>query len=105
MLNGEYATNTTPVWVTRCCAGAYIDLFLHVVHDIKITFELYVAEDNNFGAYKNGSWNGMIGDLHRKKADVAMQQITLLAQRFKVVDYTHRIIAKSIPLGIVIRNR
>ena len=92
------------VWKNSCCAGAYIELFLQIVQDIKINFELYVAEDNNFGACKNGSWNGMIGDIHRKKAEIAMHQITVLAQRFSVVDYTHRIIAKSIPLGIVIRN-
>ena len=39
------------------------------------------------------------------QADIAMHQITVLAQRFNVVDFTHRIIADSIPLGIVIRNR
>lgn len=70
-----------------------------------LAYEFYIVEDGNFGAVdQSGMWNGMIGDLYRGHADLAVQQVTVLTQRFKVIDYTYRIITKRIPLGIVIRN-
>ena len=96
--------NNLTTWRMGCCSGLYVELFQLVINDINIDYQVYIVADGKFGAFKDGRWNGMIHELYTKRADIAMQQVTVLAQRFNVVDFTQRVFTERIPLGIVIRN-
>ena len=96
--------NNLTTWRMGCCSGLFVEMFQLVNNDINIDYQLYIVADGTFGAFKDGRWNGMIHEIYTKRADIAIQQITVLAQRFNVVDFTQRVITKRIPLGIVIRD-
>ncbi|PSN34585.1 Ionotropic receptor 117 [Blattella germanica] len=43
--------------------------------------------DNNFGALKNGTWNGLIGMIVRKEIEIAVDGFLITAGRMDVVQY------------------
>lgn len=94
----------TTHWKSICCDGLHVELLKIISNILKVPFEVYQVEDNKFGTKINGEWNGMIGDVYRGKADLAMQQITVLAKRFTDIDYTYHVVAKVLPVAIVLRN-
>ena len=65
-------------WEWLCCAGLYIDIFKLLLQEFNFAFEIYVVEDGKFGLFRDGKWNGMIHDIHSKKAHVALQQVTTI---------------------------
>ncbi|XP_076806282.1 glutamate receptor ionotropic, delta-1-like [Clavelina lepadiformis] len=71
-------------------SGFSIDLF-HMLSEIfAFKYEVYQVEDKKYGAYKDGKWNGLVGDIVSKKADFAIAAMTITPQREKVVDFTKR---------------
>jgi ABC-type amino acid transport substrate-binding protein len=69
--------------------GFTIDLTVELTKLLNnITFENYLVEDGNFGSNINGTWNGVIGDLISKKADVAIVPLTYNSERAQVVKFT-----------------
>ena len=97
-------SNNLTTWRMACCSGLFVEIFQLVNNDINIDYQVYIVADSAFGAFKDGKWNGMINEIYRKRADIAMQEVTVLAQRFNVVGFTHLVYPERIPLGIVIRN-
>ncbi|TRY78760.1 hypothetical protein TCAL_09460 [Tigriopus californicus] len=53
------------------------------------------------GITKNGSWNGMIGQLVRGEADMAMSEFTINEDRQKVVDYSIPLMDDSVHFSIL----
>ena len=81
----------------NCCLGMVIDVLLLLNEDLDIKFHLYEIEDGNYGAMVNGSWNGLIGDVTNKKADIAADYITISEARLESIDFTEPfLIAKMI---------
>ncbi|KAG7277127.1 hypothetical protein CRUP_024955 [Coryphaenoides rupestris] len=59
--------------------------------------------DSKYGSQlPNGSWNGMIGELINKRADLAVSAITITPERENVVDFSKRYLDYSV--GILIRK-
>ncbi|KAG7250856.1 hypothetical protein CRUP_021321 [Coryphaenoides rupestris] len=52
--------------------------------------------------WPNGSWNGMIGELIGKRADLALSAITITPERESVVDFSKRYLDYSV--GILMRK-
>ncbi|XP_052245576.1 glutamate receptor 2-like [Dreissena polymorpha] len=71
--------------------GYVMDLTEKVMTEMN-RFEYYIkeVEDRQYGSYipQNNSWNGMVGELLTKKADVAIAPLTILYDREKVVDFS-----------------
>lgn len=78
----SYGTENKWQWI--CCIGPHIDALILIMRDISIPFVIYNVEDNNFGSFKNGSWNGMVNDLYVGKADISMQSLTITSERLQV---------------------
>ncbi|XP_070579855.1 glutamate receptor ionotropic, NMDA 2A-like [Ptychodera flava] len=78
--------NDTGVYYYQCCIGLTVDLLLQLSMDIGFKYDLYIVEDSKFGAYENGSWNGMVGDILRGKADGAIATMLDTADRSAVID-------------------
>ncbi|XP_009858118.3 glutamate receptor ionotropic, kainate 2-like [Ciona intestinalis] len=69
--------------------GFCIDL-LHALSQLSgFTYEVKLVEDGHFGGYNESSqsWNGMIGELERKVADIAVASITVTQPRATAVDF------------------
>ena len=54
-----------------CCFGFLVSLLKQLKEDLDINFYIYEGRDGRYGAEKNGSWNGLIGEVASGKADIA----------------------------------
>ncbi|XP_054710911.1 glutamate receptor 3-like [Uloborus diversus] len=51
-------------------------------------FDLRLVKDGKYGYQSNGVWNGMIGELIRREADVAIADLTKTLVREEVIDFS-----------------
>ncbi|XP_022787790.1 glutamate receptor 4-like isoform X1 [Stylophora pistillata] len=87
--------------------GYCIDLLDELAKRLKFTYEMYSSPDGMYGAeLENGTWNGMVGELVGKRADIAVASLTVTESREKVVDfsvpfmyYSREILIKKSPPG------
>ena len=69
--------------------GFCIDMLIEIAKETNMTFELHLVHDGKYGEeLRNGSWNGMIGELMRGQADIAIAPLTISSERQRVVDFT-----------------
>ncbi|XP_078382291.1 glutamate receptor 2-like [Oculina patagonica] len=74
---------------TALYEGYCIDLLDELARNLKFTYEIYPSPDGLYGAEtENGTWNGMIGELLCKRADIAVAALTVTERREKVVDFS-----------------
>ncbi|XP_011310034.1 uncharacterized protein [Fopius arisanus] len=76
--------------VQKCCYGFSIDLLSLVARELSFRFDLYIAQDGLFGKRngRNGTWNGIVGELIHAKAQLAFAPLSVSAIRAEVIDYT-----------------
>ncbi|XP_062131998.1 glutamate receptor 1 [Drosophila sulfurigaster albostrigata] len=68
-----------------------------------IKFELRLAQDGRYGAenqFAPGGWDGMVGELVRKEADIAIAAMTITAERERVIDFTKPFMSLGISIMI-----
>ncbi|XP_059180131.1 glutamate receptor ionotropic, delta-1-like isoform X2 [Centropristis striata] len=83
--------------------GFSIDVLDALAKILGFKYEIYQVSDSKYGAQlPNGSWNGMIGDLINKRADLAVSAITITPERENVVDFSKRYLDYSV--GILLRK-
>ena len=85
-----------------CCEGFVIDLVKMLEVDVGFNVDLHIVKDGKYGA-KNpttGEWNGMIGEILRGEADVAIADLTITKLRSEVVDFTHPFLSAG--LGVLV---
>ncbi|XP_052828388.1 glutamate receptor ionotropic, NMDA 3A isoform X2 [Octopus bimaculoides] len=80
--------NQSNPWEIRCCRGLSIDLLNKLSIDLDFDFTLFLVFDKSYGAYSNGSWNGMIEDLLESTAHIAMAAFSITKSRVKAIDFT-----------------
>ena len=49
---------------------------------------VHLVKDGRYGGLENGSWNGMIGELMRGEAQIAVAPLTIGSERKKAVQFT-----------------
>ncbi|XP_016836888.1 uncharacterized protein LOC100123912 isoform X4 [Nasonia vitripennis] len=76
--------------VVKCCYGYSMDLLYQVSQDLEFRFDLHVAKDGLFGRRRgrNGTWNGVVGELVTGKAQLAFAPLSVYSHRSQVVDFT-----------------
>lgn len=74
----------------HCCYGVMIDILLMIQKETGFTFDLYIVRDGKFGSLDKSTnqMNGMIGDVARGEADMALATVTITHERYKYVDFT-----------------
>ncbi|KAK7918673.1 hypothetical protein WMY93_009957 [Mugilogobius chulae] len=83
--------------------GFSIDVLDALAKSLGFKYDIYQVSDSKYGSQlSNGSWNGMIGDLINKKADVAVSALTITPERESVVDFSKRYLDYSV--GILLRK-
>ena len=76
-----------------CCEGYCVDLLFELSQRLNFTYELYQVSDSSYGSYEFSEegkkvWNGLVGDLVSKKADITVSPLTINPSRAKVIDFT-----------------
>ena len=76
--------------IRRCCYGAMIDILIKLQELEEFTFDLYLVADGKYGSLDpdTNQMNGMIGDVYRGSADLALGLITMTEQRSAYVEFT-----------------
>jgi hypothetical protein len=50
--------------------------------------QYYIPDERSYGTEdKNGSWNGMVGEVSKKRADMGLNLFIFSAKRVAVVDF------------------
>ncbi|XP_066276268.1 glutamate receptor ionotropic, delta-1-like [Branchiostoma lanceolatum] len=69
--------------------GFCIDILDQMAKDHNFRYDIYETPDRKFGVQlDNGSWNGAIGQVLARHADIAVSDLVISAQREEVVDFT-----------------
>ncbi|MEQ2198457.1 hypothetical protein XENOCAPTIV_013155 [Xenoophorus captivus] len=69
--------------------GFCMDLLSEVAKKVGFKYKVKLVKDSSYGRQDdNGNWNGMIGEVLRGEADLAIAPLTLTAAREKVVGMT-----------------
>ncbi|KHN73264.1 Glutamate receptor ionotropic, kainate 3 [Toxocara canis] len=69
--------------------GYCIDLLQKIAEIRKFKYVLHEVKDKAYGSKEaNGKWNGMVGELQRGDADLAVASLTISYSRSEVIDFT-----------------
>ncbi|CAI5790801.1 glutamate receptor ionotropic, NMDA 2D [Podarcis lilfordi] len=74
--------------VKSCCKGFCIDILKRLAKTLGFTYDLYLVTNGKHGKIVNGMWNGMIGEVYYKRADMAIGSLTINAERAEVIDFS-----------------
>ncbi|GAA6105363.1 glutamate receptor ionotropic, NMDA 3A [Tachysurus ichikawai] len=99
----QSVNSTVPTEHKKCCYGYCIDLLEKLAEDVGFDFDLYIVGDGKYGAYKNGRWTGLVGDLLSGAAQLAVTSFSINSARSQVIDFTSPFFSTS--LGILVRTR
>ncbi|XP_064637978.1 glutamate receptor-like isoform X2 [Lineus longissimus] len=82
--------------------GYCLDLSNKMAKRVGFTFLIRAVKDGSYGGYDkvNDTWNGMIGELVRGEADLAVAPLTITAAREKVVDFSKPFMSLGISIMI-----
>ncbi|EDV95692.1 GH15847 [Drosophila grimshawi] len=68
-----------------------------------LEYELRLVKDGNYGSENptiHGGWDGMVGELVRKEADIAIAAMTITAERERVIDFSKPFMSLGISIMI-----
>lgn len=77
----------------HCCKGYCVDLLKQISAKLNFTYELYQVSDGLYGSYEYSedgerTWNGLVGELVSKRADMVVAPLAINPERAKVVDFS-----------------
>ncbi|UJR36108.1 hypothetical protein I4U23_028843 [Adineta vaga] len=74
---------------TQKFAGFCIDILLDLSARLNFSFEIDIVKDKIFGKRnEKGEWNGIIGELVNRRADLGLAGLTITYQREQAIDFT-----------------
>lgn len=83
--------------------GFYKDVADLIANHLGIRYELKLVKDNKFGGIDStasGGWNGMIGELVRNEADIALANMAITSARQRVVEFTHPLLSTGLSIMV-----
>ena len=72
--------------------------------DLGVDFYVYKVVDGKFGAFTNGSWNGLIGEVVSGKADMAADFLTVSEIRLKFVDFPEQFLRSEMIMASKVKT-
>ncbi|XP_061757048.1 glutamate receptor ionotropic, delta-2 isoform X2 [Nerophis ophidion] len=83
--------------------GFSIDVLDALANYLGFKYEIYIAPDHKYGSLQpDGQWNGLMGELVFKRADVGLSALTITSERESAVDFTMRYMDYSV--GVLLRK-
>ncbi|CAH1778408.1 unnamed protein product [Owenia fusiformis] len=80
--------------------GYCIELAAELAAHVGFKYEIIPVADEKYGAVENGTWNGMVGELIDKVADMAIAPLTISSQRERVIDFSKPFMSLGISIMI-----
>uniref|UniRef100_A0A674F3I4 Glutamate receptor n=1 Tax=Salmo trutta TaxID=8032 RepID=A0A674F3I4_SALTR len=86
--------NTTNVPVDEksskhCCKGFCIDVLKRLAKIVGFSYDLYLVTNGRHGKRgSDGQWNGMVGEVVYKRADMAIGSLTVNKERSEAVEFS-----------------
>ncbi|XP_041357415.1 glutamate receptor 2-like [Gigantopelta aegis] len=91
----------TPCTGTPRYEGFCVDVARMVAEVVGFDYVLRLVKDGNYGGrQKDGSWNGMIGELMNDEADIAIAPLSIIQMRERVVDFSKPFMESGISIMI-----
>lgn len=85
---------TTNETTNYCCWGYCIDMIQEISEMVNFTYDLHISNDLSFGSFekrpgfKQKEWNGMIGEIVRREADLIVAPLTINPERANYIDFS-----------------
>lgn len=81
--------------------GFVVDMMKEIGKFLDVRFEINLVKDGTYGALINSTtnvWNGMIGEVMRGEADIAVADLTINSNRELAVDFTYPFMSTGISI-------
>ncbi|KAK8786035.1 hypothetical protein V5799_007601 [Amblyomma americanum] len=72
--------------------GVELKLLKAISHKLNFTYSLNVDRYAEYGALKNGTWTGLIGDVLYRDSHMALSEISFTHQRTEVISYLYPVL-------------
>uniref|UniRef100_A0A8D0F6M4 Glutamate receptor n=1 Tax=Strix occidentalis caurina TaxID=311401 RepID=A0A8D0F6M4_STROC len=87
-----------------CCKGFCIDILKKLAKVVKFSYDLYLVTNGKHGKIVRGVWNGMIGEVYYKRADMAIGSLTINEERSEIVDFSVPFVETGISVMVARSN-
>ncbi|KAM4524197.1 glutamate receptor ionotropic, NMDA 2C-like isoform 2-T2 [Odontesthes bonariensis] len=87
-----------------CCKGFCIDILKKLSRNIKFSFDLYLVTNGKHGKLVHGIWNGMIGEVVYRRADMAIGSLTINEERSEIIDFSVPFVETGISVMVARSN-
>ena len=80
--------------------GYVIDLVEELAKELNFRYVINVVKDGNWGGKdkQTGQWNGMVGEVMRGEADIAVADLTINSDRETAIDFTYPFMSTGITI-------
>ncbi|XP_063098569.1 glutamate receptor ionotropic, NMDA 2C isoform X4 [Cavia porcellus] len=101
--NQTFSSDTAP-YTKLCCKGFCIDILKKLAKVVKFSYDLYLVTNGKHGKRVRGVWNGMIGEVYYKRADMAIGSLTINEERSEIVDFSVPFVETGISVMVARSN-
>ncbi|XP_054938080.1 glutamate receptor ionotropic, NMDA 2C isoform X2 [Physeter macrocephalus] len=101
--NHTFSGDTAP-YTKLCCKGFCIDILKKLAKAVKFSYDLYLVTNGKHGKRVRGVWNGMIGEVYYKRADMAIGSLTINEERSEIVDFSVPFVETGISVMVARSN-
>ncbi|XP_068605479.1 glutamate receptor, ionotropic, N-methyl D-aspartate 2Ca [Brachionichthys hirsutus] len=100
----EAIVGHTEPYTKLCCKGFCIDILRKLSRSIKFSYDLYLVTNGKHGKLVRGTWNGMIGEVVYKRADMAIGSLTINEERSEIIDFSVPFVETGISVMVARSN-
>ncbi|KAM6957432.1 glutamate receptor, ionotropic, N-methyl D-aspartate 2Ca [Aplochiton taeniatus] len=100
----ESIVGHTEPYTKLCCKGFCIDILKKLSRTIKFSYDLYLVTNGKHGKLVRGIWNGMIGEVFYKRADMAIGSLTINEERSEIIDFSVPFVETGISVMVARSN-
>ncbi|XP_034046369.1 glutamate receptor, ionotropic, N-methyl D-aspartate 2Ca [Thalassophryne amazonica] len=100
----EAIVGQTEPYTKLCCKGFCIDILKKLSRNIKFSYDLYLVTNGKHGKLVHGIWNGMIGEVFYKRADMAIGSLTINEERSEIIDFSVPFVETGISVMVARSN-
>ncbi|CAK6438497.1 unnamed protein product [Pipistrellus nathusii] len=102
--NHTFSSGDTAPYTKLCCKGFCIDILKKLAKVVKFSYDLYLVTNGKHGKRVRGVWNGMIGEVYYKRADMAIGSLTINEERSEIVDFSVPFVETGISVMVARSN-
>ncbi|XP_072345327.1 glutamate receptor ionotropic, NMDA 2D-like, partial [Scyliorhinus torazame] len=88
----------------KCCKGFCIDILKRLARANSFSYDLYLVTNGKHGTKIHGIWNGLIGEVVYKRADIAIGSLTINEERSEIVDFSVPFVETGISVMVARSN-